>query len=82
LLRAFDADEKKLFKFTEKIKRRKTELLNTKCGRGRNRPGQILGNRAHVLEKKSETITAKRERIFVSHDDQAITFPGQSCLQW
>jgi hypothetical protein len=71
--------EGKLYKFTEKLKTNATGIVKFKVRPGEKvTRGQILGSVCNVFGKKMETIIAKRDGFLFSHDDQAITFPGQS----
>lgn len=70
--------EGKMFKFTEKITTSSSGIIKYKVRPGdKILKGQILGSVRDVFGKKIETIFAKRDGILFSHDDQAITFPGQ-----
>lgn len=71
--------ENKLFKFTEKITTSSSGIMKFKVRPGEKIvKGQVLGSVRNVFGQKIEVIIARRGGILLSHDDQAITFPGQS----
>lgn len=71
--------EGRLHKFTEKITTSQTGIIKYKVAAGEKiAKDQILGNVRDVFGRKIEIIRARRDGILLSHDDQAITFPGQS----
>ncbi len=75
----FEMMEDKLFKFTEKVKTSQTGIIKYKVRPGEKiKKGQILGTVRNVFGRKMEAIIAKRDGFLFSHDDQAITLPGQS----
>lgn len=70
--------ENKLYKFAEKITTSSSGIMKFKVKPGEKiSKGQILGSVRNAFGKKIEVITAKRDGFLFSHDDQAITFPGQ-----
>lgn len=74
----FKLMENKLYKFTEKITTSSSGIMKFKVKPGEKiSKGQILGSVRNAFGKKIEVITAKRDGFLFSHDDQAITFPGQ-----
>jgi uncharacterized protein len=74
----FNLMENKIYKFTDKITTSYSGIMKFKVRPGEKiLKGQILGSVRDVFGKKIETIIAKKDGILFSHDDQAITFPGQ-----
>ncbi len=69
----------KLYQFAEKVTTNSTGIMKFEARPGEKIiKGQILGRVRTVFGKNLEVITARKNGILLSHDDQAIVFPGQS----